>query len=287
MLTIIVPIHNEREALREFLPELAEAASALAPCEVLLVDDGSTDGSLSDFTPPEGWRVLRHRRCRGYGAAIKSAVREATGEWIAIIDADLTYHPRDLAALWDTRESCDMVVGARRQHHDSTSRGAAKGFLRRLAQYLAGQRIPDLNSGLRLMRVSVLRSFLHLLPNGFSLTTTVTLAFMCNGYDVEYLDVDYRSRVGASKIQPGRDPGRFLMLIVRTVLFFNPLKVLAPISLILFLAAVAVMGVFKFVLRAAIPDITVSMLILLAVQTLLLGLLADLLSRQTRIDPPA
>ncbi len=286
MLSIIVPVHNESRALAEFLPELFSVAASLAPCEVVLVDDGSTDGGLASLEPPPYCRVLRHRRQRGYGAAIKTGLRAATGDWIAIIDADLTYLPSDLVTLWQAREEADMIVGARAGTQDSPGRGLAKTFLRLLAQYLSGERIPDLNSGLRIMRAPVLASFAHLLPSGFSLTTTATLAFLCNGYDVAYRPIQYRPRVGESKIAAGRDPGRFLMLIVRTILLFHPLKILAPLSLLLFLAAAWVVVMAKFFLHTLIPDITVSVLVLLSVQTLLLGLLADLLARRTRIDPP-
>ncbi|MBE7558843.1 glycosyltransferase family 2 protein [bacterium] len=287
MLSIVVPVHNEAEALPEFLPELLSVAASLDPCEVILVDDGSTDGSLSDFTPPPRCRVLHHRRRRGYGAAVRSVVAAAKGDCIAILDAELTYHPADLVPLWEARAEADMLVGARPAATDSAARGLAKTCLRLLAQYLSGEKIDDLNSGLRLMRASVLRSFAHLLPSGFSLTTTVTLAFLCNGYDVAYRPIQYRPRVGKSKIAAGRDPGRFLMLIVRTILLFNPLKILGPLSLVLFALAAAVLIISKFVLHTQIPDITVSVLVLLSVQTLLLGLLADLLARRTRIDPPA
>lgn len=281
MLSVIVPFYNEKEALPETLGKLLEVTKDLDDAvEILLVDDGSTDGSLDGLAVPPGVEVIRHHRNRGYGRAITSGLVRARGEWVAIIDADGTYSPEDLKGLWSEREEADMVVGLRSKG-DPHARRCVKWFLRRLAEMLSEERIPDLNSGLRLFRRDLGLSYRGLFPDGFSLTTTLTLAFLCNGHRVCYHPIVYHPRVGRSKIKPISDTCNFLSLIVRMILFFNPLKVLLPVSLFFFVLATAWLFFSKFVLHQ-LMDVTVTVLYMLAVQVALLGFLADLIVRRSR-----
>ena len=238
--SVVIPALDEAEHVAA---EIAAVSSALERTgwtyEVLVVDDGSRDGT-AERAAAAGARVLRHRKNRGYGASLKTGIEAAAFDWILITDADGTYPAEEIPRLLERGPENDMVVGARTGQEVAVplARRPAKWFLRRLASYLAGQRLPDLNSGLRLMRRDLVERYLHLLPHGFSFTTTITLAAACNGHDVEYVSINYRRRLGESKIRP-RHAFDFTLLILRTIVFFNPLKVFLPLGGVLALAGAA------------------------------------------------
>lgn len=281
VLSVIVPFFNEKGALPLTVENLVRVTKELdASVEILLVDDGSTDGGMESASLPAEVRLIRHHRNLGYGRAIGTGLNEAQGEWVVIIDADGTYSPDDLEKLWNKREQADMIVGLRAKT-DARSRRLVKWLLRRLAEVLSEEKIPDLNSGLRLFRRDLALSYRGLFPDGFSLTTTLTLAFLCNGHRVLYQPIEYHPRVGRSKIKPIGDTCGFLSLIVRMILFFNPLKVLVPLGLFFFALATAWLFFSKFVL-GELMDVTVTVLYMLAVQIALLGFLADLIVRRSK-----
>ena len=221
--------------------------------------------------------MLRHRTNRGYGAALKQGVAAAAHGWILITDADGTYPTESIPELLSNADHATMVVGARTGQTVKVplSRRPAKWFLRRLASYLAGQRLPDINSGLRLMRRSLIERYVHLLPSGFSFTTTITLAATVNDHPVEYVPIDYFARLGESKIRP-RHAYDFTLLILRTIVFFNPLKVFIPAGLLLALA-----GIAKFVYDITQDNLSESAVLALLGAMIIwaVGLLADQNSR--------
>jgi len=292
-LTLIVPIYNERSHLPEFVEQVRALrdGSLGADSEILLVDDGSTDGSaewLASARLPDGFRVLRHVHNRGYGAAIKTGLRVARHEIVAIADADGTYPIEsvpDLAGRLEASDEVSMVVGARTGAASTRAipplRRPAKWILTRLAEHLTERRIPDLNSGLRAFRRAAVSPYLHLAPDGFSLTTTLTLALLTNGHEVVWQRIDYRPRHGESKIRPVRDTLGFLQLILRIVLYFNPLKFFLPASLALF-----ALGCVLLLARLLSPNpvgvATTVILFVAALQVLALGLLADLIDKRLR-----
>lgn len=240
--------------------------------EILVVDDGSSDETGRN-AEAEGIRVLRHRRNRGYGAALKRGIAAAQHAWVLIVDADGTYPISALPRLLQRAPGQEMVVGARTGPDAKIpfARRPAKWFLGHLASYLAGQKLPDLNSGLRLMRKDLVETYLHLLPSGFSFTTTITLAAACNDHEVTFVPIDYHARLGKSKIRP-RHAYDFMLLILRTIVFFNPLKVFIPIGFIL-----ACLGIGKFAYDVTLGNISESALlgILGALIVWAVGLLAD------------
>jgi glycosyltransferase involved in cell wall biosynthesis len=281
MLSIIVPFHNEREGLVETVREIHRVRERLGvPSEVILVDDGSTDGSADVLPPDDGSRVIRHDRNRGYGRAIQTGVDAAQGDWIAILDADGSYPPGFVKDLWEARNDADMVVG-RRDGGAPLLRKPAKWFLRWLATILSEEKIPDLNSGMRIIRKDLFERYRSLLPDGFSLTTTLTLAFVCNRHAVRYVPIDYQPRLGKSKIRPIKDTWKFLKLVIRLTLLFNPIKVLMPISVFFAILATVVMIVSKR-LTGEVMNVTVTALYMLSVQVGILALLADLISAGKR-----
>ncbi len=285
-LTVVVPVFDEAKAASRLAARLEGVRSRCAfPIEFILVDDGSTDGTREVLAGlPEGrFRVIRHSRNRGYGASLKSGVRAARYAWVAITDADETYPDERLPELFQraVSEELDMVVGAR----TGTSvriplvRRPPKWLLNKLANGLSGCDIPDLNSGLRVMRRSLVSPLFRVLPDGFSFTTTITLAMLSNGQRVVFVPIDYHARAGRSKIRPIRDTLNFLQLICRTVLWFNPLRVFIPLSLSLMLCSVAVLVVSKALTGHAM-DVTFAVIFMSGVMVLAIGLLADLVDKR-------
>ncbi len=252
--------------------------------EIIVVDDGSGDGT-ADVAQRAGVRLIRHPFNRGYGAALKTGIRHAAHDLIAIIDADGTYPSDEIPAMVAhlIRHDYDMVVGARtgEQVHIPLLRRPAKWLLNRLADYLAGIHIPDLNSGLRVFKKEVALEFLHLMPTGFSFTTSITLALLTNDYLVAYRPVNYYPRTGQSKIRPIRDTLGFAGLIVRTVMYFQPLKVFVPVSLLFLLTGLG-RGGYDAIAHGNVT--TVDMLLLMTgVLVGMLGLLADLINKRVGV----
>lgn len=242
-LSVVVPAYNEAAHVNDEIVALRDHLEKSGlEFEIIVVDDGSTDGT-GDVAEAAGADVIRHRRNRGYGAALKSGIDAAAYEWILITDADGTYPTEAIHALLERSDGVDMVVAARTGERVSIplSRRPAKWFLRILAVYLSGTPIPDLNSGMRLIRKDLVERYRHLLPSGFSFTTTITLAAACNDHEVEYVPINYLPRLGDSKIRP-RHAFEFLLLILRTIVFFNPLKVFIPLGGVLALAGLAKFG---------------------------------------------
>lgn len=278
--TVVIPAYNEGahvaaqvEAVRRTMQQTGW------PFEIIVVDDGSTDQTAVE-ADSTGVRVLRRVRNQGYGAALKLGIHHAKHGWILITDADGTYPVEAIPALLAVAEKNEMVVGARlgKSVQIPLARRPAKWFLRRLASYLAGQNLPDINSGLRLMRRSLVQRYLTLLPDGFSFTTTITLAAACDGHAVAYVPIDYHARLGSSKIR-ARHAYDFTLLILRTIVFFNPLKVFIPAGALLALA-----GVGKFVYDVTQRDLRESLLVALLGPLIIwaVGLLADQNARIAR-----
>lgn len=240
--TVVIPAFNEGPHVRAQIQSVAEQLEASGWIyEIIVVDDGSTDETAAQ-ADAAGVRVLRRSRNRGYGASLKLGVSRARYGYVLITDADGTYPADAIPALLAAAERNAMVVGARTGSTVKIPliRRPAKAFIRWLASYLSGQRIPDLNSGLRIMRRDLVQRYAHLLPDGFSFTTTITLASICNGHPVEYVPINYGARLGVSKIRP-RHAYDFTLLVLRVMVYFNPLKVFIPLGGVL-----AALGLAKF-----------------------------------------
>jgi len=284
--SVIVPCFNEVRGIRSTLEELA-AVVGPAGAEIIVVDDGSKDGSgdlldeiVRDTSIPE-LRVVHNERNLGYGAAIKTGVRRARSDLIVIIDADGTYPSDRIPDLVEAANGADMVVGSRTGGGDGLSflRRVPKSILRAHCSWLVGQRIPDMNSGLRVFRKHIFDQYFKILPDGFSLTTTITVAMMRSRYSVVFVPISYAERVGRSKIRPVRDTLGFAQLILRTGMYFAPLRVLLPLAAVLMLGFVASLGYDVVVLRN-LTDKTV-ILLLFGMNTTLFGLLADMIDKRS------
>ncbi len=276
--SIVVPVYNEEESILEFLQGLSQFLEKNEiPHEVIVVNDGSKDRTTEIIRGSElRVRLIEHSRNRGYGAALKTGIKNAKYDYVVTIDADGTYHYQDIKMLLEEAAENDMVVAARTGHHVSIPfiRRPAKWAITKLANYLTGEHIPDLNSGFRLLKKSIVNRFVKIIPNGFSFTATITLALLTNNYKIKYITTNYYKRKGKSKIRPIRDTLNFAQLITRTVLYFDPLKVFLPVSVIMFLAS-AVVFFYSLLFMDKIRDTTVLLLFLTGIILLAIGMLSD------------
>ncbi|MEE9294956.1 MAG: glycosyltransferase family 2 protein [Phycisphaerae bacterium] len=283
--TVIIPCYNEQEMIAETVRQVGEVMVATArPFEIIVIDDGSTDATESELeacADQPGLLILRNSSNRGYGYCIKRAVGQARHDIVVITDADGTYPNGRIGELIELMGDSDMVVGARTTARSDIPivRRPAKWVLTKLASYLAGTPIPDINSGLRAMKRSLIKEFIHFLPDGFSFTTTISLALLTHGYDVRYVPIEYAKRVGKSSIRPIRDTANFASLIVRTVMYFKPLKVFVPLSAGLFGLAV-LWGLVSKLVFGQLADVSVVVISMASLQVLAIGLLADLIDKR-------
>lgn len=238
--SIVIPAFNEEGAIVSGIREIREVMDPSGyEYEIIVVDDGSED-KTAELARAEGVNLIERPENQGYGAALKAGIRRTAHDVIVITDADGTYPAKYIPDLVGQLGMYDMVVGARTGENVAAPlvRKPAKWVLRKLASYLAGRHIPDLNSGLRVMRKSLIARFVHLLPSGFSFTTTITLAALCSGSLVKYIPIDYHARIGKSKIRPTH-AFDFTLLIIRTIVYFNPLKVFIPLGALFFLGGMS------------------------------------------------
>lgn len=282
--TIVVPAYNEEGAIAGVLSHLVGVmdGSQMAH-EIIVVDDGSQDGTAAIAEKNRCVTVIRHRQNRGYGAALKTGIRHAQYPVVCITDGDGTYPNERIPELvcQMAAEEYDMVVGARTgdEVRIPVLRRPAKWTLGHLANYVAGESVPDLNSGLRVFRRDTALRFNGILPDAFSFTTTITLAMLTNKYLVDYVPINYYARVGKSKIRPIQDTLNFLQLVWRIALYFAPLKLFLPLSGLLFLVAVA-WALFTKMALGQLADVSTLVIVMTAFQVAVIGLLAELINKR-------
>jgi glycosyltransferase involved in cell wall biosynthesis len=283
--SIVIPCFDEAGAIAKTVHHLQDVLKDKDDYEIIVVDDGSKDGS-SELLQDLGanisvLKLVSHEHNRGYGAALKTGIRRALGDIIVITDADGTYPNEMIPVLLEEMNGADMIVGARTG--DSVTypfiRRIPKAFLRRYCEWITGQRIPDMNSGLRAFKKSIADRLLHILPDSFSFTTTITLAMMTNSYIVRYIPINYSARIGKSKIQPIRDTLRISQLILRTGLYFAPIRTFTPVISILAILFVLCASYDVFV-EQNLTDKTLVFL-MLTVNSAFFVLLADIIDKRT------
>ena len=282
--TVVVPCFNEQGAIRETIDTLRKILDGAGPYEFIIVNDGSNDDTgrileeYAEYDP--GLTVIQNATNRGYGASLKIGIRRSSAEFIVITDADGTYPDDRIPELLERAREVDMVVGARTYKNVPYSfmRRIPKSFLRWYVCWLVGENVPDMNSGLRVLRRSVAEKFLKILPDSFSFTTTITLAMMRNGHEVVFVPISYAQRAGKSKIRPIRDTIRFTHLIVRSGMYFAPLRVLTPLIVLLLIAFLFSLG--RDIRESNLADATV-LLFTAVVNTTMFALLADMIDKRT------
>lgn len=271
--SVLIPAFNEGDAIAGVITALRASADWH---EIIVVDDGSGD-QTSEQARAAGATVVRHPYNKGNGAAVKTGIRTASGEFVLIIDGDGQHKPEDALRLVTRLGEYDLVIGARSTETQAThARRFGNSALNWLASYLTDRDIPDLTSGFRGGRREYLREFLHLLPNGFSTPTTTTLAFIKAGYNVTFEPVHARQRVGQSKIRLASDGTKFLMIILRIVTIFSPLRIFLPVSAASF-AVGAGYAVWTIATQRHITNSSV-LLIIFAVIVFLVGLISEQIS---------
>lgn len=268
--SVVVPAFNEEQAIGALVQALAAGA---AWHEIIVVDDGSSDATAAR-AGDAGATVVRHPYNKGNGAAVKTGIRRATGEFVLIVDGDGQHQAADAARVVSRLGEYDLVIGARSTGTQATrARRIGNAALNRLAGYLTGRTVPDLTSGFRGARRSQLREFLHLLPNGFSTPTTTTLAFIKAGYSVCFEPVEAAQRVGHSKIRLARDGVKFLLIVMKIVTLYSPFRVFLPISLASFVVG-AGYAAWTIATQSHVTNSSV-LLIMLAVIVFLVGLVSE------------
>lgn len=268
--SVIVPAFNEAHSVATLVDSLRQQAGWL---EIIVVDDGSTDGT-GDAAAAAGARVLRHPYNKGNGAAVKTGLRNAAGTYILIVDADGQHQPHDTLRLVNQLDRFELVVGARSADSQASwSRRIGNHWLNRTASYLTGHPIPDLTSGFRAAHRDCMLEFIHLFPNGFSTPTTSTMSFIRAGYSVRFEPIVAAQRLGTSKIRLGSDGARFVLILLKVMTIFSPLRLFVPVSGALF-ALGAAYAAWTIATQSHVTNSSV-LLILSSIVILLIGLVSE------------
>jgi len=289
-ITILIPCYNEEKAISKVISDVNSAMKRTEyEYEVLVVDDKSTDNSVkvieSEIEKNNKIKLIRRKINGGSGASRKTGISEAKGDIIVMLDGDGTYNAEDIPKMLKYFPEYDQVNGARTTEEGTYKllRFSAKWFIRRLAIYLSGYKIPDLNTGLKAFKKNIMKKYLWVIPNGFSCVTTMTMAFLTNGYNVKYIPTKYFKRIGESKFHPVKDTLKYLNTVIRMVIYFNPLKFFIPFSLIIFvIGALRIFyGLYYIEFKIRASEIII---IVASIQIFFFGLLADLIVSTTKRD---
>jgi glycosyltransferase involved in cell wall biosynthesis len=282
-ISIVIPCYNEAKGVARSLDEILVALNEKNDFEIITINDGSTDNTLAfleehALRKPQV-RVVNNNINLGYGASLKKGIQQAKGEIIVITDADCTYPAKQIPILLEKLDTVDMAVGARTGSKVQIPliRRPAKWALLKYARWMARADIKDLNSGLRAFRKKDALRFFPLLPDGFSFTSTITLAMHINDMQVCYHPIDYKKRIGKSSIRPIRDTLAFFSLVLRTTMYFRPLQVFGTLSGVLLACAIGVGATGKLYL-GEVPDVATMSLVSTSLIFLGLGLIGDLLN---------
>lgn len=270
--TIILPAYNEAEVIGSVVKSLLAVAGE--DWEIIVVDDGSSDETAARAAA-DGVKVISHPYNKGNGAAVKTGLRAATGDVVCLIDADGQHDPAQIPSLLEALDTYDLVIGARQDGGGSGGifRRVGNAFYNRLATYLSNQKVLDLTSGFRAAWRDKILEFLPLFPNGFSYPTTSTLAFIKAGYNVGYVPISASRRVGKSKIRLFQDGPKFVVIVLRMIVLFSPMRIFLPASIVMFIAGTAY-GLFTVITETDVTDGTV-LLMTMSLVTFFIGLVSE------------
>ena len=284
--SIIIPVYNEEESIVEVITDIIKnLKNKRLKYEIIIIDDGSTD-NIQKITSKFNIKYIRHEINKGVGAARKTGIKAAKYDFIVMLDGDGTYPADRIYDLILELKNADMVVGARIKESGTFNllRKFIKFIIRILASYIAGFKIPDLNSGMRSFKKRIALNFFNILPNTHSWVSTITLCFLCNDYNVKYIPIDYYKRKGKSTFHPIKDTYNYISLVFKTIMYFNPLKIFLPMSL-----GILIWGIYrtvyhaKFTVRSKILESDIIIIIVGALIGIY-GLLADLIVKQFKFQ---
>jgi glycosyltransferase involved in cell wall biosynthesis len=285
LVSIVIPVYNEEQAIGDDLDLIIKTMEASDyDYEIIVVDDGSTDSSADIVRQRSQVRLIRHPYNRGTGAARTTGIKQAEGDVIVMTDGDGTYPNQDIPRLLGYMDEYDMVVGARKRESGTLRwlRSPVKHLIRLLASYLVGMTIPDLNSGFRVFKKDLARKYLNILPRTHSWVSTMTIAFLSDGHTVKHVPIDYYPRKGRSTFRPLADTYNYLSLVARAIMYFEPLKVFLPVAVVLGVIAIGKLVRDLLTYHAFyIPGDTL-LIVFVAAQVFVIGLLADLIVRRIR-----
>lgn len=275
-ISVIIPAYNESEGISGLLRKMTEEGYHKV-YEIIVVDDGSTDGT-GEIARTFPVNVVSHSSNKGYGASLKTGVRKASGEYVIMMDSDGQHDPGYLAEISEMLQDHDMVIGTRSAaSFQVKTRQAGKRLIRWVGEYLVEQKLPDYNSGFRGFKRDLIYGMLHIMPNGFSFSTTSTLAFLKEGYSIGTFAIDVAPRQGRpSNVKFLKDGSKTLMLILRIIMLFNPLKIFLPASAIMFLAGLS-FGIYGYVVVERFSNGAI-VLTILGMFLFFIGLVADQIS---------
>ncbi len=281
-LSIVIPAYNEGQTIAGVLTDLKKELTGKLIHEIIVVNDGSTDNSLSILNTIPDIKVLNHKVNRGYSSSLKTGIENSQYDWILTFDSDGSHPSHQIMDLIKFCGEYDMVIGSRvgKQAHDTILRKTGRRIIARFAQYISQVKIPDINSGFRIFKKELAKKFWHLFPEGFSFSTTITVASHVARYAVKYVPIEtYRRQGGKSGIKPVRDMVGFLSIIVRLAIYFKPLRVFVPLSVIFLGTALLVVGI-GYYLTNGFLDTTFAILINASIQSLIFGLIAEMMVKR-------
>lgn len=285
-LTIIIPAFNEEQGIKNTLETLIPLIKE-KNWGIIVVNDGSTDRTVEKIKQlDEDIKLINLPYNRGYGSALKTGIRLAKTDYIAMFDADGQHNPEDLVNMWENVGDYDMLVGERgKDSHQDWIRKPGKWILSKIANLLTGRKIPDLNSGLRIIKRKIIISRLHLFSDAFSFSTTSTVGLMNLGYFVGYHPIKVNKRVGSSTVKQLKHGSNTILLIIRLITLFSPLKIFMPVSVGLFILGIVYEFIFGWLRMPAgtiklIP--TAFFILLTSLLIFFFGLVVDQISEMRK-----
>lgn len=278
--SVIIPVFNEEVGIKRLLDKMIDLRFHEL-YEILVINDGSSDHSL-EVLKKYPVKVYSHSVNKGYGAALKTGIRKANGEKIVILDSDGQHDPAQIPRIADLLDDHELVIGTRdKDSFQVRTRQVGKRMIRWVGEYLVEQKLPDYNSGYRGFQKDLIKSMLHIMPNGFSFSTTSTLAFLKEGYSIGTIPIKVDERVGrSSNVKFFKDGAKTIMLILRIIMLFNPLKIFFPASFIFTVAGI-VYGIYGYLIAERFSNGAI-VLTILGMFLFFIGLVADQISIMNR-----
>ncbi len=274
-ISIIIPVYNEKQIIEQTITALKQELNKIGlEYEIIAVNDGSTDGSKEILERIPQVKVINHPYNKGYGASLKTGARNSQCEWLLFFDGDGQHRPEYINEFIRYADQYDMIIGSRQGYKGPFWRQPGKKLIHLIANYLAGIKIPDLNCGFRLLRKDLFLKYEHLFPSGFSLSTTSTLAFLKEGLNIKYVPITIDKRIGKSTVKTS-DGFKALMLIIRLIMLFSPLKIFLPIATTGFIVSLGMVIYVLMETNFQMISKSGGFLFVASLLILLFGLLAD------------